>query len=95
MRPEERASPFRGMHSPAQGMSPSPRLPIVVRVNTTLEQVSGTAHPSAWAVFAGGCTDLLFTVGGLAFGLAAIAYQRAWHRRTPSRTRRISRSGRR
>jgi hypothetical protein len=46
----------------------------------TMEQVSGTAHPSAWEVFAGGCTDLLFTVGGLAFGLAAIAYQRARRR---------------
>jgi hypothetical protein len=47
----------------------------------TMEQVSGTAHPSAWELFAGGFTDLLFTCGGLAFGLAAIAYQRAWHRR--------------
>jgi hypothetical protein len=47
----------------------------------TAEQVSGTAHPSAWEVFAGGSTDLLFTGGGLAFGLAAIAYQRARHRR--------------
>ena len=47
----------------------------------TMEQVSGTAHPSAWELFAGGITDLLFTCGGLAFGLAAIAYQRAWHRR--------------
>ena len=46
----------------------------------TMEQVSGTAHPSAWTVFAGGCTDLLFTLGGLAFGLAAIAYRRAWRR---------------
>lgn len=48
----------------------------------TTEQVSGTAHPSGWEVFAGGSTDLLFTGGGLAFGLAAIAYQRAWRRRT-------------
>jgi hypothetical protein len=47
----------------------------------TMEQVSGTAHPSSWELFAGGCTDLLFTVGGLAFGLAAVAYQRAWHGR--------------
>jgi hypothetical protein len=48
----------------------------------TMEQVSGTAHPSAWELFAGGFTDLLFTGGGLAFGLAALAYQHAWHRRT-------------
>jgi hypothetical protein len=43
----------------------------------TMEQVSGTAHPSAWELFAGGFTDLLFAGGGLAFGLAALAYQRA------------------
>jgi hypothetical protein len=47
----------------------------------TMEQVSGTAHLSTWELFAGGCTDLLFAGGGLAFGLAAIAYQHAWHRR--------------
>jgi hypothetical protein len=39
------------------------------------------AHPSAWELSAGDCTDLLFTAGGLACGLAAIAYRRAWRPR--------------
>jgi hypothetical protein len=42
----------------------------------TAAQVMGTAHPSAWALFAGGATDVLFLLGGLAFGLAALGYQR-------------------
>jgi hypothetical protein len=37
-------------------------------------------HPSTWALVAGGATDALFTAGGLAFGMAAVAYRRA---RTP------------
>lgn len=42
----------------------------------TTAQVMGTSHPSFWYVFASGATDVLFTVGGLAFALAAIAYRR-------------------
>jgi hypothetical protein len=43
----------------------------------TTAQAMGTAHPSTWAVVAGGATDLLFTAGGLVFGMAAVAYRRA------------------
>lgn len=43
----------------------------------TTAQVIGTSHPSFWALFASGATDVLFTVGGLTFTLAAIAYRRA------------------
>jgi hypothetical protein len=45
----------------------------------TTEQVVGTAHPSAWMLFASGWTDVLFVAGGLAFGLAAVAYRRPVH----------------
>jgi hypothetical protein len=44
--------------------------------NLTTAQVIGTEHPSFWALFASSATDVLFATGGLAFGLAAIAYQR-------------------
>ncbi|MDN3354094.1 hypothetical protein [Actinomadura sp. DC4] len=50
----------------------------------TTEELVGTAHPSAWAVFASGWTDALFVAGGLAFGLAAVTYRprsRDSHRR--------------
>ena len=47
----------------------------------TTAQVTGTAHPSAWMSFAGTATDVLFLAGGLAFGLAALTYQRAFPRR--------------
>ncbi|MGI8335790.1 hypothetical protein ACRYCC_38075 [Actinomadura scrupuli] len=50
----------------------------------TTAQVMGTGHPSAWALFAGGATDVLFVIGGLAFGLAALGYQRL----SPARTAR-------
>jgi hypothetical protein len=42
----------------------------------TTAQVIGTSHPSFWALFASAATDVLFTVGGLTFTLAAIAYRR-------------------
>ncbi|WP_345362940.1 DUF3995 domain-containing protein [Actinoallomurus liliacearum] len=42
----------------------------------TTAQTLGTSHPSFWYLFANGATDVLFTVGGLAFALAAIAYRR-------------------
>jgi hypothetical protein len=42
----------------------------------TTAQVIGAEHPSVWALFASGATEVLFALGGLAFGLAAIAYQR-------------------
>lgn len=42
----------------------------------TTAQTLGTSHPSFWCVFASGATDVLFTVGGLAFALAAITYRR-------------------
>lgn len=42
----------------------------------TKEQVFGTAHPSAWAVFASTATDVLFAVGGVVFGVAALAFRR-------------------
>ncbi|GLY92392.1 hypothetical protein [Actinoallomurus iriomotensis] len=45
----------------------------------TTAQTLGTSHPSFWALFAGGTTDVLFTVGGLTFALAAIAYRRLRH----------------
>ena len=41
----------------------------------TMEQVTGSAHPSAWETFAGASTDVLFLTGGVAFGLAAVAYR--------------------
>jgi hypothetical protein len=41
----------------------------------------GTAHPSAWQSFAETATDVIFLVGGLMFGLAALTYQRAFPRR--------------
>ena len=47
----------------------------------TTAQVMGTGHPSAWLSFAGAATDVLFVVGGLMFGLAALTYQRAFPRR--------------
>ena len=40
-------------------------------------EAMGTAHPSTWALVAGGATDALFTAGGLAFGMAAVGYRRA------------------
>lgn len=43
----------------------------------TTAQTLGTDHPSSWAVFAGCATDLLFAIGGLLFGLAALSFQRA------------------
>jgi hypothetical protein len=43
----------------------------------TLAQVIGTEHPAFWAVFASSATDVLFAVGGVVFGLAAISYRRA------------------
>jgi hypothetical protein len=49
----------------------------------TTAQVIGTEHPSFWALFASSATDVHFAIGGLAFGLAAIAYQRV----TPPSTR--------
>jgi len=45
----------------------------------TTEQVTGTAHPSAWEIFASGWTDVLFVTGGLAFGLAAATYRPRVH----------------
>ncbi|MCO5999845.1 DUF3995 domain-containing protein [Actinoallomurus rhizosphaericola] len=42
----------------------------------TTAQTLGTSHPSFWCLFASGATDVLFTVGGLAFVLAARAYRR-------------------
>ena len=47
----------------------------------TTAQVMGTGHPSAWLSFASTATDVLFVVGGLMFGLAALTYQRAYPRR--------------
>ena len=47
----------------------------------TLAQEMSTAHLSAWMSFAGTATDVLFVAGGLMFGLAALAYQRAFPRR--------------
>jgi hypothetical protein len=47
----------------------------------TIAQVMETAHPSAWQSFAEAATDVLFIAGGLVFGLAALAYQRAFPRR--------------
>lgn len=43
----------------------------------TTAQVMGTEHPSTWALTASSATDFLFALGGLAFGLAALTYQRA------------------
>jgi len=40
----------------------------------------GTGHPSAWPSFASTATEVLFVVGGLMFGLAALTYQRAFPR---------------
>jgi hypothetical protein len=36
----------------------------------------GTGHPSMWELFASSATDVLFAIGGLTFGLAALAYRR-------------------
>ena len=47
----------------------------------TTAQAMGTGHPSAWLAFASTATDVLFAVGGLMFGLAALTYQRAFPRR--------------
>lgn len=46
----------------------------------TTAQVMGTGHPSAWPSFASTATEVLFVVGGLMFGLAALTYQRAFPR---------------
>ncbi|HEY3506471.1 MAG TPA: hypothetical protein VGN37_27240 [Actinocatenispora sp.] len=52
----------------------------------TTAQVLGTAQPSAWMSFASTATDVLFLAGGVAFGLAALTYQRAVpRRRDPTR----------
>ncbi|MEV4252743.1 hypothetical protein AB0J52_06190 [Spirillospora sp. NPDC049652] len=53
----------------------------------TTEQVFGTAHPSTWAWTASSATDVLFAVGGVAFGFAALAYQRVYPVRHRSRVR--------
>jgi hypothetical protein len=42
----------------------------------TTAQVMGSEHPSTWTVIAGDATDVLFVLGGLAFGLAAFTYGR-------------------
>ena len=47
----------------------------------TTAQVMGTGHPSAWLSFVSTATDVLFAVGGLMFGLAALTHQRAFPRR--------------
>jgi hypothetical protein len=47
----------------------------------TAVQVMGTRHPSTWLVFASTATDVIFAVGGLMFGIAALTYQRAFPRR--------------
>jgi hypothetical protein len=47
----------------------------------TTAQVMGAGHPSTWTVVASDATDLLFVLGGLAFGLAAYTYGRL----TPAR----------
>jgi hypothetical protein len=44
----------------------------------TMAQEMGTGHPAAWMWTAGTATDVLFVVGGLMFGLAALTYQRAF-----------------
>ncbi|HEY1639510.1 MAG TPA: hypothetical protein VGG35_02380 [Streptosporangiaceae bacterium] len=51
-----------------------------------IAQVMGTAHPSAWMSFAGAATEVLFVAGALMFGLAALAYQRAFPRPAVSST---------
>ncbi|MEV5568432.1 DUF3995 domain-containing protein [Spirillospora sp. NPDC052269] len=43
----------------------------------TTEEVNNTAHPSLWTRIAGHVTDGLFTVGGLVFGAAVLAFRRA------------------
>jgi hypothetical protein len=42
----------------------------------TIEQVTGTAHPSAPELWSGRATDAYFTIGGLLFGATALAYRR-------------------
>jgi hypothetical protein len=42
----------------------------------TTAQVTGSAHPSTWAVVAAVATDVLFVLGGLAFGWAALSRSR-------------------
>jgi hypothetical protein len=43
----------------------------------TMAQALGSAQPSFWEVFAATATDFIFAVGGMLFGLAALAYERA------------------
>ncbi|WP_157429840.1 hypothetical protein [Actinomadura oligospora] len=42
----------------------------------TTEEVYGSPHPTAWARFAASATDVMFAVGGVVFGVAAVAFRR-------------------
>ncbi|MEO7616839.1 MAG: DUF3995 domain-containing protein [Streptosporangiaceae bacterium] len=62
--------------------------------NLTTAQVFGSEHPSWWAVFSSSATDVLFAVGGVAFGLAATRFQRAHATSAPVAASNLGKEGR-
>lgn len=51
----------------------------------TYQQELGEAHPTAYTLWSGTAIDLYFTLGGVLFLFAAIAYGRVRRRRRPAR----------